>query len=439
MDAQISGQRPELRLALQTNAQGADAGSCVLTWVAVSADGECQRGVTERFELDAQWLHFGPAYGPFELNRRFVAALTKLHPVRVVVDDLCGITLELARIALAFGVGAVLRLPSAARVAALARDPVAARWLGGVLRAADALLPPPDGDEAALRVRYPDLPPSQPTPPPMPVGAAFKPGPTSSATGFGYEAYAFGQRDHALLHTMQEGFAVHFAGCERVVDVACGTGIFLEVLARQGIGALGVDRNEMSVRFARLLGHTVEEADVLDWLETHPASCDGIYCSHFIEHLPIDAAGRLMRAVATALQPGGVALFVFPDPESIRSQLLAFWRDPEHVRYYHAELVAALASIHGLEVEFDASRDDPAQRGRALAPFSFFPPPLGELASRGRGWSRLLERLGIAPIAALRAERQRAQALEEAVRQLWAVNQTWAWDSNAVLRLRKPG
>jgi O-antigen chain-terminating methyltransferase len=236
---------------------------------------------------------------------------------------------------------------------------------------------------------------------------------------------------------MQEGYAAHFAGCAKVVDVACGTGVFLEILARRGINALGVDRNPMSARFARLMGHAVEEDDALVWLEAHPANCDGIYCSHFIEHLPIEAAGRLMRAVAAALRPGGAALFVFPDPESIRSQLLAFWRDPEHVRYYHAELVTALAAIHGLELEFDASRDDPAQRGRTLAPFTFSPPPMGEVASAGRRWSRVLEKLGIAPMAALRAERQRAAALENAVRQLWAVNQTWAWDSNAVLRFRR--
>ncbi len=33
---------------------------------------------------------------------------------------------------------------------------------------------------------------------------------------------------------------------------------------------------------------------------------------------------------------------------------------------------------------------------------------------------------------------QRVDELEGAVRSLWAVNQTWAWDDNAVLRLRKP-
>jgi O-antigen chain-terminating methyltransferase len=430
--------RPLGLLELRVNVNVLEGGRCGLTWAAFTATGACVDGSGERFELEPQCLRFSADYAPFEVCGRFVACLSALRPARVVIGRSCGITLELARIAMAFGIGATLCLPAEPDVAML--DPVAARWLGMVLRTAEALLPPPEAaGEDAVRALYPDLPPSLAELPPLvAVGSDAGQEARDAAMAFGYEAYAFGHRDHALLHSMQEKYAAHFAACRRVVDVACGSGIFLEVLARHGISALGVDRNPVSARFARLLGHAVKEADALAWLETHPDGCDGIYCSHFIEHLPIEGAERLMRAVARALRPGGTALFVFPDPESIRSQLLAFWRDPEHVRYYHSELVTALAASHGLELEFDAARDDPEQRARAIAPFTFFPPPLGELPSRGRRWSCLLERLGIAPMAALRAERQRAAMLEEAVRQLWAVNQTWAWDSNAALRFRRP-
>ncbi len=132
--------------------------------------------------------------------------------------------------------------------------------------------------------------------------------------GFGYEAYAFGNRDHNLLLAMQARYAAHFGGCERVLDLGCGTGVFLEVLARQGLAATGVERNPMSVRFARSLGHTVVEADALAFLATQEAAWDGVYCSHFIEHLPVDAAELLLRRTAAALRPGGVAVFVFPIP-----------------------------------------------------------------------------------------------------------------------------
>jgi hypothetical protein len=49
-----------------------------------------------------------------------------------------------------------------------------------------------------------------------------------------------------------------------------------------------------------------------------------------------------------AVEPGGTVVLVFPDPESIRSQLLGFWRDPEHVRFYHPDLIELMARAHGL-------------------------------------------------------------------------------------------
>ena len=228
------------------------------------------------------------------------------------------------------------------------------------------------------------------------------------------------------------------AAGEQVLDVGCGTGVFLEVLARHGLAAAGVERNEVSARYARSLGHTVIGEDALDYLATQRGAWDGIYCSHFIEHLPVDAAERLISETAAALRPGGVAVFVFPDPESIRSQLLGFWRDPEHVRFYHPELVATMAEVHGLEVEYD----NQSTPGRRIVPFSL-EPPLPEATEGepdgGGWWSRSLRRLGIAPMAELQRARARSDTLELAVRRLWEVNQTWAWDDNAVLRFRKRG
>ena len=85
------------------------------------------------------------------------------------------------------------------------------------------------------------------------------------------------------------------------------------------------------------------------------------------------------------------------------------------------------------------------------------PAPESAAPVRAMGrFERLLSRFGIAHISALRRSeqaaadrlamqseytarlRQRVHELEEAVQKLWAVNQTWAWDDNAVIRVRKP-
>lgn len=396
------------------------------------AVGEADERVQHSAALTVEDLQLRAAYPPFALVQELFSLLLAERPARVVVEDASGVMIELGRLAAAFGYDLVLRLPDPARIA---NDEHALRWTRGAFSMATQVMPPrpPHAGKAdalcvklGLDTELHDAPPSSIiVPPPYDIG---------------YGAYAFGCRDHDLLERMQFGYVAHFEGCTDVLDVGCGTGVFLELLARRNIAARGVERNELSVRYARSLGHSVVEADAIEYLEANPASCDGLYCSHFIEHLPIAAAERLLAACAHALRPGGMALFVFPDPESIRSQLLGFWRDPEHVRFYHPELVGILARVQGFQVEFDSQQMD----GRSVVSFSMQPPlPEPKPPPKPRAWTRMLAALGIASSAqfavALAAERARSDALEAALRKLWAVNQTWAWEDNAVLRLRKPG
>ena len=280
-----------------------------------------------------------------------------------------------------------------------------------------------------------------------------------------YAAYEFGLRDEGLLERMQVPHVPHFTECERVLDVACGPGIFLRLLEDQGVRAEGVERNHAAVRYATGLGLRVHEADALDFLESTGERYDGIYCSHFIEHLPVAAAERLMAALARTLQPGGVLVMVFPNPESIRSQLLGFWRDPEHIRFYHPELVALMGRGVGL-------KPVSGHEGRAIPVFPLDPPwgpgfpavPLREDSPEGgsgsglmgRGWRALLRWAGVMPGREVVRHLQRAEArqarlesslaslreenlaLREGLEQLWTVNRTWAWDDNACLIMRRP-
>jgi SAM-dependent methyltransferase len=381
-------------------------------------------GVT-RYRAGSEWRPVRARYAPFALASDFVGRLLAERPAAVIFDELSGLTLELARLADALGFAVTLRDPAPDRIDA--DDAIAQRWLRGLQSQVHERLPARDDGQALDRhLSGPDA-----------VGDAAGAPPVMSAPG--YEAYALGRRDHALLSEMQQGFARRFDGCARVLDVGCGTGVFLDILARRGIGAVGVERNAVSARYARSLGLGVLGEDALSYLGDTSDRFDGVYCSHFVEHLPVDAAERLVAGIARVLDPGGIAVFVFPDPESIRSQLLGFWRDPEHVRFYHPELVELFASAAGLEL-VDSSLDTP---GRRVVPFTL-QPPLPEPDADGHNtrlgpWQRALQWLGIAHTAELAAERARGDALELAVRRLWDVNQTWAWDDNAVLCFRKRG
>lgn len=197
----------------------------------VVAEGRVMRwhlpnGELRRFPLSGDELTLRACFAPFEPLHQFVGILLGMRPCGVAVDALSGVSAELARVALALGFEVTLRWPEAARVG---HDGHSLRWLGGLLGAVPYCLPPQhEADEAALRAVLPGLPACV-------AEDAVPPAVAPPATdGFGYEAYAFGNRDHGLLLAMQERYAAHFAGCRQVLDLGCGTGVFLEVLARQG-------------------------------------------------------------------------------------------------------------------------------------------------------------------------------------------------------------
>lgn len=412
-----------------------------------------------------KWRPITDDFGQQLLSTRFVRFLLSRRPPSVEFRTVCGATLDMVRLASLFGFQASIAVPR--------RDllPVAgsraAVWLTSALEGATIM---PDGagaeDRDALLHLVAQTARATARQEQVDADSCLDPRPS----GLGYEAYAFGQRDHSLLYRMQAPLVEHFHGCHRVLDIGCGTGLFLDALQRQGIEAIGVDRSMLSVRYARGLGHQVIASDVLAYLDRTTVPFDGAYCSHFLEHLPIEAVDRLISRVSRILKPGGVAVFVFPDPESIRSQLLGFWRDPEHVRFYHPDLIAMIGEMHGLTCEFHSH----SRPGRRVVPFAMEPPfeparpgceagdhaatvapelPLEAmpatlfdralgvlgLASRTR-LDRLSARLDqvLADLSRWRQQaRDREHVLRRAVSSLWSVNQTWAWEDNAVLRLRK--
>ncbi|WP_435106104.1 methyltransferase domain-containing protein [Arhodomonas sp. AD133] len=284
--------------------------------------------------------------------------------------------------------------------------------------------------------------------------------------GATYADYEFGLRDQGLIEAMQRPHLRYFNDCHRVLDVASGPGVFLGLLAASGIPGEGVERNAAAVRYARGLGYIVHEADAVTYLEQCREEYDGLYCSHFIEHLPVADAERLVYGAYQALRDGGTAVFVFPDPESIRSQLLGFWRDPEHVRFYHPELVALMARGAGFQVleggegrgvaafpeECPLPKESPARVSRPRTQPSDVTP---EDDSYRSVWRNILRRLGILPgrdavahqqalarrLSALESEvealRERERGARQAIHALWSINRTWAWDDNACLVLHK--
>ena len=270
---------------------------------------------------------------------------------------------------------------------------------------------------------------------------------------FDYADYEFALRDRQWNRELLADRVSHFRGCHKVLDLACGSGIFLELLAEEGIPALGVDRNPAVVAWVRQRGWDIVEQDVFTFLEQTTETYDGVFCSHFLEHLPFDQVLRCIELLAPRVTPAGTVVIVVPNPESIRMQLFGFWRDPEHVRFYHPELLEAVCQHAGFQVTHTNRTDTPF----AFAPLAFAPAAetgVNQTASQ-RGWLkdkartayfRFLRLLRITPSADLVAVEDRLcrhmQAQKDAVA-AWAdkthaaFNHMWAWPDNAVIVCRK--
>ncbi len=279
-------------------------------------------------------------------------------------------------------------------------------------------------------------------------------GDQSGIRHYDYSLYEFSQRDHPLLCLFQEQDVRHFHGCRRVLDLGCGVGIFLALLQAESITATGVERNPALVDYGRGMGLDLVQADALEFLETTCERFDGIYCSHFVEHLPVELVQRLLRGLARVLDEDGLVVLAFPDPESIRAQLFGFWRDPEHVRFYHPDLVASLALVENLVCEWSSYQEQPHH----MTFFPLVPPvlsPLPEAAladpvapgllARVWRWLGLADHGQLAQLTArlqtqqdmISAQQQVIRELAERSEQLWAVNNTWGWRDTVVLKLRK--
>lgn len=147
---------------------------------------------------------------------------------------------------------------------------------------------------------------------------------------------------------IQAFYLPRFAGCRRVVDLACGEGDFVVLLEREGIEALGVDSDSACCKAARQRNLNVLCQDVFDFLRAADAgSFDGIFSAHLVEHLPYEKVMELFSLSWRALRPGGVIVVATPNVRGLYTHLESFYLHFGHVSFYHPELLCFLLSHSG--------------------------------------------------------------------------------------------
>jgi SAM-dependent methyltransferase len=181
-------------------------------------------------------------------------------------------------------------------------------------------------------------------------------------------------------------YADRFPKGSGVLDVGCGRGEFLELLAARKVDGLGIDADEAMVREVTSKGLRALACEANGFLDSHPDEFDGIFAAHLIEHLPPQAVQNLVQAAARALKPNGRLILVTPNPQNLQMQLRDFWIDLQHVRFYSAEIVRWIvhdAGLKDIEIGLNPSYSTGPELAHSRLPeLPITPPPARELNRR---------------------------------------------------------
>ncbi len=116
-----------------------------------------------------------------------------------------------------------------------------------------------------------------------------------------------------------------------ILDIGCGRGEWLRLLAPLGYRARGIDLSQTMVDYCRLDDLETEQGEALSYLACLPDdSLHLISAFHVIEHLSFEQLVSLFDHCLRVLKPGGKIIFETPNPENITVGAYSFYIDPTH-------------------------------------------------------------------------------------------------------------
>ncbi len=133
-----------------------------------------------------------------------------------------------------------------------------------------------------------------------------------------------------------------------VLDLGCGRGEWLELLAEQGLQAQGIDLDEGMLQAARSQGLIVRHADAIEALQNMADGTASVVSAfHLVEHLTFNNVQQLIEQARRVLVPGGLLILETPNPDNLRVASSNFHLDPSHNKPIPSALLSFIAGHAG--------------------------------------------------------------------------------------------
>jgi len=143
-----------------------------------------------------------------------------------------------------------------------------------------------------------------------------------------------------------------WVGKGRVLEVGCGTGIFLNEMRRRGWSVVGVEPNLYASNYARTRFGMEIFTGTLEEFSAPPESFDVIALWNVLEHLPTPAQD--MRRMARALKKDGLLVMGIPNLESLDRRLFKEcwrgWELPRHLYFFSRSGLETFLNQQGLKI-----------------------------------------------------------------------------------------
>ena len=162
----------------------------------------------------------------------------------------------------------------------------------------------------------------------------------------GFEDQFRGSRE--VIRARLESYVPLFEGRAPVLDVGCGRGEFLDLLASHHIEARGIDLNHEMAEACRGRGLDVSEADAVGYLSgIDDGSLGGIFSAQVVEHLEPAYLLRFLELSFYKLRPGGRLVLETLNPACWVAFFDSYIRDITHVWPLHPDTLKYLVVASG--------------------------------------------------------------------------------------------